>query len=71
MKYVLVFLCLLIGFGVAVPPLVYTHTLPVVEAVFAGVAFSFAFFLLDPTRFLKFSAEARKTVICYLKKGDS
>lgn len=71
MKYVLAVLALLIGVGVAAPPLWYTHALPLAPAIIAGVCIAFAFYLFDPTQFLAFSAEARKNAVCWFTKKDA
>jgi hypothetical protein len=71
MKYLLCFILLVIGFGVSGPPLYYSHALPLIPAVMSGAAFSFCFYLLDPTQFLSFMAEVRKSATCYFKRGES
>lgn len=71
MKYLLAFVSLVIGVGVAAPPLWYTHALPMAPAIIAAVCIAFAFYLFDPTAFLEFSAEARKNAKAWFTKGAS
>lgn len=70
MKYFLFVVLIAIGAGVAGPPLYFAHSLPMTEAIVAGLAFSFAFYLVDPTHFLSFSAEARKNVKAWFTKDS-
>jgi hypothetical protein len=71
MKYLLCFLLFAIAIGVAGPPLWYAHALTLVPAIFAGSCIGFACYLFDPTQFLAFSADARKTLTCWFTKGGT
>lgn len=71
MKYLLAFISLALGIGVATPPLWYSHALPTIPACIAAVCIAFAFYLFDPTNFLAFSAEARKNLTCWFTRGAS
>jgi hypothetical protein len=71
MKYLLCCILLVMAVGVAAPPLIYAHAITATPALFSGGCIAFACYLFDPTGFLAFMADARKTATCYFKKGDA
>lgn len=69
MKYLLCFILIVFALGTAGPPLYYTHALPLTPAIFSGLCIGFACYMFDPTRFLEFSADMRKSVTSWFTKG--
>lgn len=70
MKYLFCVILLAFAVGVAGPPLYFTHTLTLVPALLAFFALGFCCYLFDPTEFLAFSADMRKSATAWFKKGD-
>jgi hypothetical protein len=71
MKYLLCFILFVVAIGTAAEPLYYTHALPITPALVAGFCIGFACYLFDPSGFLAFSADTRKSLTCWLKRGDA
>jgi hypothetical protein len=71
MKYLLCTILLAIAIGVAAPPLYYTHALPITPALIMAGCIGFACYLFDSTQFLAFSADVRKSLTCWFKKGET
>lgn len=71
MKYLLCFILFVFAIGVSAPPLYYTHALPATEAIISAGCIAACFYLFDPTSFLAFSADMRKSATCWFKRGES
>ena len=69
MKYLLCTILLVIAVGVAAPPLIYSHAITATPALFSGGCIAFACYLFDPTGFLAFSADMRKSATSWFKRG--
>lgn len=70
MKYLLCFVLLCLAIGIAGPPLYYAHSLPLLEALYSAVLLAACFYLFDPTKFLAFSADMRKSATSWFKRND-
>ncbi len=70
MKYLLCTILIVFAFAVAGPPLWYNHTITLTPAVMSGAALGFACYLFDPTQFLAFSADMRKSATSWFKRND-
>lgn len=71
MKYLLSFILMVAAFGIAGPPLWYSHAITVVPASFSAGCLAFACYLFDPTSFLAFCAEMRKNAASWFHKADA
>jgi hypothetical protein len=71
MKYLLCFILFAFALTVAGVQLYFTHVLTLIPALWSGIAIAACFYLLDPTRFLEFSADMRKSFTARLKGGDA
>jgi hypothetical protein len=72
MKYLLCTILLVIAIGTTGGAFYYPpHSLTLIPAAIAFSCIGFGCFLFDPSGFLAFSADTRKSLTCWLKRGDA